>query len=145
MLFAGTIFGELRAIKFPLSDAVAGIDEFTEYRFHNLPITRITTSFHERYLFTAGQDGCIWIFKLTDKDGKLAKREKDWEYSDEILFTKSDLNDSYTVIADLKKKVEEIATESENKMMAKDEGYDRKTKQVIENFEDEIQALEIVI
>lgn len=145
MLFAGTIFGELRAIRFPLSDASDGYDDFTEYRFHNLPITRITSSFHERYLFTAGKDGCIWIFKLTDKDGKLSKRDKDWQYSDEILFTKSDLKDSYNLMAGLKKKVEEIETESKNKMALKDEGYNRKIKQVVENFEEEKQALEIVI
>ena len=50
-------------------------------------------SFDDQYLFTVGEDSSLFIYKATDKEGRGLKREKEIVYAEEILITKSDLEE----------------------------------------------------
>jgi WD40 repeat protein len=82
-LFVSTAHGEIRSLQYPLPSNPDSKDDFIEYRYHNIPITLLQSSFHERYLFAASLDGSIWIYKINDREGKSVKMEKDWQFSDE--------------------------------------------------------------
>jgi cilia- and flagella-associated protein 57 len=42
-------------------------------------------SFDDSYLFTCGEDGCLWLYKIQDRgDTRGTKREKEWSFSDEV-------------------------------------------------------------
>ena len=81
MLFAGTSSGTLRAMKFPLT--VPG-----EWQEH-----QVRMSYDDQYLFTVSEDACLFIFKAVDKEGRGMKRDKEVGYAEEILITKSDLEE----------------------------------------------------
>ena len=51
----------------------------------------------DQSLVTVSEDGCIIIWKVIDKEGRSVKREKETAYAEEILITKSDLEDKVTV------------------------------------------------
>ena len=51
---------------------------------------RIT--YDDQYLITVSDDASLFIHKLTDKEGR-GKREKEVTYAEEILITKSDLEE----------------------------------------------------
>jgi cilia- and flagella-associated protein 57 len=81
MLFAGTHSGAVRALRFPLGNHY----DFQDYQAHSGPITKIKVSFDEQYLFSAGEDGCVYKFHLTDKEGTLKpKQEKAVTFADEV-------------------------------------------------------------
>lgn len=50
-------------------------------------------SFDDQYLFTVSEDACLFIFKAVDKEGRGMKRDKEVVYAEEILITKSDLEE----------------------------------------------------
>lgn len=50
-------------------------------------------SFDDQYLFTVSEDACLFIFKAVDKEGRGIKRDKEVLYAEEILITKSDLEE----------------------------------------------------
>ena len=49
-------------------------------------------------MFSAGTDGSLFIYKVADKDGRGMKRDKEITYSEEILITKSDLEEKVYII-----------------------------------------------
>ena len=49
-------------------------------------------SYDDQYLFTVSDDACLFIHKLTDKEGR-SKRDRDVPYAEEILITRSDLEE----------------------------------------------------
>ena len=44
-------------------------------------------------MFSVGEDGSMFVFKVTEKDGRGIKRDREIVYSEEILITKSDLEE----------------------------------------------------
>ena len=56
-------------------------------------------SFDDQYLFTVGEDASLFIYKATDKEGRGLKRDKEIVYAEEILITKSDLEEKVCVCA----------------------------------------------
>lgn len=140
MLFVGTETGAVRSMKFPFG-AEAGV--FQEHAAHSGPITRLRVSCDENYLFSVGEDGCFFIFKIFDKDNKVVKRERDLAFADEILVTKSDLEEKNSMMSELKTRVEELKMENEYQLRLKDMNFNEKIKQVTEKFMQEIETLKI--
>lgn len=50
-------------------------------------------SYDDQYLFTVSEDASLFIFKAVDKEGRGLKRDKELGYAEEILITKSDLEE----------------------------------------------------
>ena len=50
-------------------------------------------SYDDQYLFSAGDDGSMFVFRVQDKDARGLKRDRDLSYAEEILITKSDLEE----------------------------------------------------
>ena len=44
-------------------------------------------------MFSVGEDGALFMFKVADKEGRGLKRDKEIVFSEEILITKSDLEE----------------------------------------------------
>ncbi|KAI8824226.1 WD40-repeat-containing domain protein [Fimicolochytrium jonesii] len=79
---ASTANHTLRALKYPFPQE--NPYEYTEYSYHTGPINRLCLSYDDQYAFTCGEDGCLWFFRLSEKEARAAKREKDYGYSDEV-------------------------------------------------------------
>jgi len=50
-------------------------------------------TFDDQFLLTVSEDGCLFIWKIIDKEGQGLKREKELQYTEEILVTKSELEE----------------------------------------------------
>lgn len=53
-------------------------------------------TFDDQFLLTVSEDGCLFIWKIIDKEGQGLKREKELIYTEEILVTKLDLEEKVT-------------------------------------------------
>ncbi|EDO36068.1 predicted protein [Nematostella vectensis] len=137
MLFAGTASGTLRAMKFPLT--VPG--EWQEHQVHAGSINKMRMSYDDQYLFTASEDGSLYIYKAVDKEGRGLKRDKEVGYAEEILITKSDLEEKNAMMAELKTRVEELKMENEYQLRLKDMNYNEKIKELTEKFIQEMESL----
>ena len=70
---------------------------------HGSGIERMRLSYDNNQLFTAGKDGCLYIYEVKDRDprGGLVKRERTegaiMQFSDEILTEKPEMDDFYSM------------------------------------------------
>ncbi|XP_006813560.1 cilia- and flagella-associated protein 57-like [Saccoglossus kowalevskii] len=137
MLFAGTNTGALRSMKFPLT--VPG--EWTEYMGHGSTITKMRITYDDQYLVTVSDDAVLMIWKITDKEGRGLKRDKEIGYAEEILITKSDLEEKNSMMSELKTRVDELKMENEYQLRLKDMNYNEKIKELTEKFIQEMESL----
>ena len=137
MLFVGTSKGCFRSYKFPLTKPT----EFQEHIAHTSAITRTKISFNDEYAVTASEDGTIVVWKIADKEGRGQKRDKETGYAEEILITKSDLEEKNQLMNELRNRVNELKTESEYQMRLKEMGNAEKMKELTEKFIQEMESL----
>eukprot|EP00398_MALV-I-01_sp_L67-1_P000447 gene447-864_t len=90
--------------KFPLDG------EYIEYAAHSLPATRLRVTYDDQHLISVGDDGSLFIFDVRKKDRLGAKRDKENALppADEILVTKTFLEDKQSQQADINRRVEEL-------------------------------------
>ena len=50
-------------------------------------------SHDDQYLFSVGEDGTLFSFRVVDKEGRMLKRERETGYAEEVLITRSDLEE----------------------------------------------------
>ncbi|XP_028666683.1 cilia- and flagella-associated protein 57 [Erpetoichthys calabaricus] len=137
MLFVGTSAGTIRSMKYPLPIQ----KEWNECYGHAAPITKMTITYDDQFLLTVSEDGCLLIWKIIDKEGRGLKSEKEVTYAEEILITKSDLEEKNQIMLELKTRVEELKMENEYQLRLKDMNYNEKIKELTEKFIQEMEAL----
>ncbi|ELK31134.1 WD repeat-containing protein 65 [Myotis davidii] len=114
MIFVGTSMGTIRAMKYPLPLP----KEFNDYQAHGGPIT-----------------------KVFDKDGRGIKREREVGFAEEVLVTKTDMEEKAQVMLELKTRVEELKMENEYQLRLKDMNYSEKIKELTDKFIQEMESL----
>ncbi|XP_032825748.2 cilia- and flagella-associated protein 57 [Petromyzon marinus] len=138
LLLAGTALGTLRSLRFPLTSTPG---DWVEYQGHAGPITKMRVTHDEQFVVTVGEDACVLVWRLTDKEGRSLRRERDVPYSDEILVTKADLQDKEQATLDLRARLEEVRSESEYSQRLRDMTYQEKVRELTDKFVHEMEAL----
>ena len=57
------------------------------------PLSQMRISYDDQFLFSVGLDGSLFAFSVTDKEERGLRREKDIAFAEEVLITKSDLEE----------------------------------------------------
>ncbi|KAJ3114298.1 Cilia- and flagella-associated protein 57 [Phlyctochytrium bullatum] len=140
MMFAGTSSGQIRSLKFPLT---GDPEDFQEHQAHSGSISKLRISYDDQYLFSVAEDGCIYVYKISDKDERTMKRDRSLQFADEILITKSDLEEKTVMMSELQRSLEELKLEHEYQLRLKDMNFNEKLKELTEKYSQEIEALKI--
>ncbi len=133
-LFGSTSGGTICSIKSVSTD----VADPATYTWHQGPITQIRISPDDQFLFSAGEDGLLWIFKNSSSS---QKKSKEWLFTDEILVTKSDLKESYKIMSELRAKIDDLNALNDSQQRMKDVAYEKKTSDAIHRYNVEIKAL----
>ena len=129
----------IRSYKFPLTG------EFVEFGCLSSPVTRLRISYDDEYLFAAGEDGVLVIFDIKDSERnpngmkRLRNLSGESAYSEEILVTKSDLEEKNAMMQEFKNKVDELTLHNEYQLRLKDMNYNEKIKEVTEKYTQELE------
>lgn len=136
MLFAASETGTVRSYKFPLTG------EFQEYQCHAGPISCMRISYDDMMLFCVSDDGCLFVFDIRDKEGRgVGKREKEaMVYAEEVLVTKSDLEEKKQRMSELETQVNELTMQNEYQLRLKDLNLNEKIKDITEKFTHELES-----
>uniref|UniRef100_A0A2K6S6K0 Cilia and flagella associated protein 57 n=1 Tax=Saimiri boliviensis boliviensis TaxID=39432 RepID=A0A2K6S6K0_SAIBB len=137
MMFVGTSVGTIRAMRYPLPLQ----KEFNEYQAHAGPVTKMLLTFDDQFLLTTAEDGCLFTWKVFDKDGRGIKREREVGFAEEVLVTKTDMEEKAQVMLELKTRVEELKMENEYQLRLKDMNYSEKIKELTDKFLQEMESL----
>ncbi|KAL4237175.1 Cilia- and flagella-associated protein 57 [Mactra antiquata] len=137
MLFGGTSKGTLWSLKFPLT--IPG--EWQELQGHGSQIAKMKITYDDQFLVTVSEDASIILWKIQDKEGRGVKRDKEVGWAEEILITKSDLEEKNQMMAELKTRVDELKMENGYQLRLKDMNYNEKIKELTEKFIQEMESL----
>ncbi|XP_075995968.1 cilia- and flagella-associated protein 57 [Genypterus blacodes] len=137
VVFTGTSSGSIRVIKYPLPIQ----RDWIQYQAHCGSVTKMAITFDEQFLLTASEDGCLFLWKIIDKEGRGLKGNKHIVYTEEILATKSDLEEKKQNMLELKMRVDELQMEKEYQLRLKDINFSEKIKELSEKFIQQIESL----
>merc|ERR1719482_1245314 len=126
--------GEIRCYKFPLDG------EFVPYQAHAAPCSRIRVTYDDSYLFSSGEDGCLYIFDVRKKDRVVSKRDKEGAlpFADEILVTRAFLDDKQAALLDLDRQVEELTNQIDFQLRHRDSYHKEKMAELEDKYGQEI-------
>ncbi|XP_055077982.1 cilia- and flagella-associated protein 57 [Periophthalmus magnuspinnatus] len=138
VVFTGTSSGAIRAVKYPLPTQ----KEWVMYQAHSASVTKMLITLDEQFLVTVSEDGCMLISKIIDKEGRRLKTNRQIIHTEEVLVTKSDLEEKNQTMLELKMRLEEMQMENEYQLRLKDINYNEKIKELTEGFTQQIQSLQ---
>ncbi|KAI8847167.1 WD40-repeat-containing domain protein [Chytridium lagenaria] len=140
MMFTGTATGQIRSMKFPLT---GDPEDFQEHQAHSAAVSKLRISYDDQFLFSVAEDGCMYVYRISDKDDRAIKRDRGLMFADEILITKSDLEEKTILMSELLRSLEELKLEHEYQLRLKDMNFNEKLKEITEKYSQEIEALKI--
>ncbi len=124
--------GKIRVYKLPLMN-----NEWTELVCEGGPITHMAISLDDNFLFASSDDGCLSILNVK-QEGRNMKREKDIQFSEEILVTKKDLEEKQAVMVELQKTVEELTLKNDYELNIKDIKFNEKLAEETQRYQADI-------
>ncbi|KAM9859970.1 cilia- and flagella-associated protein 57 [Aulostomus maculatus] len=137
VVFTGTFSGAIRAVKYPLPIQ----KEWIQHQVHCGPITKMVVTFDDQFLLTVSEDSCLSMWKIMDKEGRGLRSIRQKVHMEEILITKSDLEDKTQNMLELKMRLEELQMENEYQLRLKDMNYNEKIKELSDKYIQQIEAL----
>ncbi|KAG5833516.1 hypothetical protein ANANG_G00276740 [Anguilla anguilla] len=137
VMFCGTSAGSVTVMSCPLSDQ----KELFEFKGHAGAITRMAVTFDDQFLLTISEDGSLLIWKIIwNRYGLM--RDKKMCYLEEILITKSDLEDKNCSMQELNARVQVLNTEKQYQLRLMEMEHKRHFKKMTDEFTQQIEALE---
>jgi hypothetical protein len=126
--------GAIRCYKFPLDG------EYVEYQAHAAPTTRLRVTCDDMYLFSCGEDGCLFIFDVRKKDRVVSKRDKEnvLPFADEILVTRTFLDEKQAQLGELERQVDELSNQIDFQLRHRDSYHKEKMAELEDKYGQEI-------
>ncbi|CAE8610875.1 unnamed protein product [Polarella glacialis] len=124
----------IRVYKFPLDGY------YNEFSCHSAPATRIRITFDDYYLFSCGEDGCLFVFDVKKKDRVVSKRDKENALppADEILVTRTFLDDKQGQLIELERQVDELSNQIEFQLRHRESYHKEEMVELEEKYTAEI-------
>ncbi|ORY40884.1 WD40 repeat-like protein [Neocallimastix californiae] len=138
MLFGGTDKGDIIPLRYPL---ISDTSEFYRYSAHSDSITSLGLTYDSQFLISAGKDGCIFVYNVIDKDENGPRIQSKVQFSNEVLITRSDLEEQNIDIEELSRSIEELKMEHEYQMKLKDMNFNDTLKETVEKYNRAIEEL----
>jgi len=136
----GTVSGTIRSIKFPF---VGDAKDFQEHRAHAGPVSRLRISYDDKSLFSVGEDGLLYEYSISDREDASLIKDTEIMFADEVLVTKSDLEERTQNMQDLKARIDELKLENEYQLRLRDMTFSEKIKELNEKFITEMDNLKV--
>eukprot|EP00474_Spongospora_subterranea_P010666 CRZ11124.1 hypothetical protein [Spongospora subterranea] len=128
MLFTGSENGVIRSFKFPLTG------HCQDYQCHSAAVSRLRLSRDDTMLFSAGMDGTMSMFEVREQEGRQVSSLPLMPWSEEVLVTRSDLEERATLTNELKNKVDELTLHNEYQLRLQEMSHNDKLKEIKEVY-----------
>ncbi|VDK34050.1 unnamed protein product [Taenia asiatica] len=139
ILVCGGQEGHVRSYRFPFSNH----NVWEDYVGHCDSILKMRITLNDEYLVTVSNDGSIMVWLLQERDSRNVKIERDVLWAEEVLITRSDLEEKNMGMLELRTRVDELKMENEYQLRLKDMNYSERIKELTEKFTKEMEALRV--
>lgn len=115
-------------------------ENVSEITAHHAPVTALCTSPDFQYLFSSGEDGCVYMMRIAGIDLPSLRVDSKIVYSEDVLVSRSELVDQLKRLRAASLNVREVSEEQQNKINTLQQGYIQKLKEFKEKFQAEQAA-----
>ncbi|WIA18306.1 hypothetical protein OEZ85_009771 [Tetradesmus obliquus] len=126
-----------------LGPGVHTAGEFYEVKCHEGPVARLRVSYDDFLLVSAGEDGSVVMLDIRDKElAKASSRQQQEKlpWSEEVLVSKSELEERRNHVAELEQQVAELTMQTEYQLRLKELHLQEKVKELHDKFNSELEA-----
>lgn len=143
-LFVSTKDGTVKIYKFPGSNAngvnFPSADGATEIIAHHAPITAMCMSSDNNYLFTSGEDGCVYIMKIIGGESQNIRSDTQIRYSEDVMITRSELVDQLCKLKRAQQDVADLDSEQRYQLESLAQRFKQQRENRKEKYADEEKA-----
>lgn len=112
--------------------------EYREHKAHSKAVTSLQISCDDKYLFSSGEDGNIFIFQINEKEDK---HKININYGNEMLITKTELEEKISKIIELKTRLEELKLEKDYQLRNNDVDFNKEKNTLIKEHRGKLEYL----
>ena len=102
----------------------------SKYTLHHAPITAMVASPDNQYLFTSGEDGCIYMMKITQAEQQNTRSNVTIQYSEDVLISRSELVEQLRALKRAQQDVIDLDNEQKYKLESLKQGFKQKRKEI---------------
>lgn len=140
-LFVSTRNGTIRIYHFPGS-AANGInfpsaENATEIIAHHAPVTSLVASPDNQYLFSSGEDGCIYMMKILSPETQAIRADARIQYSEDVLISRGELVEQLRALRRAQQDVADLEKEQKYKIDSLTQGFKQKRQELKQKFVEE--------
>jgi hypothetical protein len=140
-LFVSTRNGTVLTYCFPGSSATGSnfpsAESAVKATLHHSPITSLVLSPDNQYLFTAGEDACIYMMKIISSEPQNLRGATQIQYSEDVLISRSELVEQLRTLRQAQQNVQELENEQRNKLQSLKQGFKQKRKEIKDKIKEE--------
>ncbi|GAQ89010.1 hypothetical protein KFL_004790040 [Klebsormidium nitens] len=139
LLFAAMDTGAVRAYKYPLTG------EYSEIQCCAGAVARLRVSVDDSILMGVGEDGAFFLLDVKDRERAVAigsggRREREaLPWAEEVLVTKSDLEEKRAKMAELEAQVQALTLQNEYQLRLKDLNLNERLKELTKKYTSEAE------
>ncbi|KAL0484427.1 flagella-associated protein [Acrasis kona] len=136
-LFVGTGDGKLLLYRWPPNDF-----HYREYHIHTGPVVALMLSYEERFLFSVGADGSLFMLELDSLvDGRrIIRKSFDFEACEDVYYSlKTQQEEREVLVRELELKLTQIQNEYERKLQIRNEQHESEMRRVKDQLTEEIK------
>jgi WD40 repeat protein len=105
---------------------------------HHSPVTALVTSPDNQYLFTAGEDACIYMMRVIAAEVQTTRSAATTiQFSEDILIARSELVDQLRALRTAQQAVVDLDKEQKYKLDSMSQGFKQKRKEIKEKIKEE--------
>jgi hypothetical protein len=140
-LFVSTRNGTILNYCFPGSSAIGSnfptADSAVKSILHHASITSLILSPDNQFLFTAGEDSCIYMLRIAMTELQAARGATAITYSEDVLISRSELVEQLRALRRAQHDVQDLDTEQKYKLDSLAQGFKQKRKEIKEKIREE--------
>jgi hypothetical protein len=104
---------------------------------HHSPITSLVLSPDNQYLFTSGEDSCIYMMKIITAEVQNVRTSLAIQYSENVLISRSELVEQLGQLRRAQQDVQNLENEQKYKLQSPTQGFKQKRKEIKNNIKEE--------
>eukprot|EP00727_Mastigamoeba_balamuthi_P004306 m51a1_g13873 hypothetical protein (1264) ;mRNA; f:630439-634590 len=153
LLFAGTSTGAVRVYRTPVHSSgilqaagpsgagpAAGGEatSVSEILCHTGPVARLRVSRDNGLVFSAGEDGTVFVLDVRDPSGKIRSLQE-LDFSDEVLVTKAILEEHQVTLSESRNRLAEREREHADQLKLREIGHAERLREITERHAKDVE------
>lgn len=140
-MFISSENGHLFNVQLPFMETGGGT--CTNFRFFNLPITKMCLTYDDNFLVTASSDGTLVIWKILNNENRRADLDEKLGSCSDVLISRKSLLNKIETVSNLETRIREQSEEFEYQFKQKEIASKKLVENIHKSYSNAIEELKV--